>query len=330
MAAKLKDQDLEISGLKSKVKFLEDKDRGSAEPTQEDAPIKGGIMEIGEEVGAKKSTELGSNDTEEMCGNIIHKMTKRDYNWRKELKMMIEGLDRSNEVIAKHLQEYEQAEAELTVREKIELINELEQKEFYMLVLRSHAGWKTKHFKEMTLEEIKEKFIPVWKQFEDFGPMSSKDEAEIVKRKELKSDQGSAKRMTTSEDVSKEDLKGMMQLVPLEEVYVEALQVKHPIIDWEIHSEGKREYQKIIRPGGHIAVYQFFVDMLIQFDKEDLHQLWMLAKETFSIRQATKDKEKELWVELKRLFELDFENQLWTHNQAFMHDPLDWKLYDWR
>nr|GFA90186.1 hypothetical protein [Tanacetum cinerariifolium] len=36
-----------------------------------------------------------------------------------------------------------------------------------------------------------------------------------------------------------EDLKGMMQLVPLEEVYVEALQVKHPIIDWEIHSEEK-------------------------------------------------------------------------------------------
>nr|GEY22437.1 reverse transcriptase domain-containing protein [Tanacetum cinerariifolium] len=33
----------------------------------------------------------------------------------------------------------------------------------------------------------------------------------------------------------------MMQLVPLEEVYVEALQVKHPIINWEIHSKGKRD-----------------------------------------------------------------------------------------
>nr|GEY39812.1 retrovirus-related Pol polyprotein from transposon TNT 1-94 [Tanacetum cinerariifolium] len=106
----------------------------------------------------------------------------------------------------------------------------------------------------------------------------------------------SAKRMKISEDVSEEDLKGMMQLVPLEEVYVEDLQVKHPIIDWEIHSEGQREYWKIIRLGGHTA--------------------------------ATKDKEKELWVELKRLFEPDFEDQLWTHNQAFMHDPLEWKLYD--
>nr|GEU47761.1 integrase, catalytic region, zinc finger, CCHC-type, peptidase aspartic, catalytic [Tanacetum cinerariifolium] len=42
-----------------------------------------------------------------------------------ELQMMIDGLDRSNEMIAKHLQEYEQAAAELTIGEKIELINEL-------------------------------------------------------------------------------------------------------------------------------------------------------------------------------------------------------------
>nr|GEV06003.1 retrovirus-related Pol polyprotein from transposon TNT 1-94 [Tanacetum cinerariifolium] len=114
------------------------------------------------------------------------------------------------------------------------------------------------------------------------------------------------------------------------EFYMSVLRshVKHPIIDWEIHSEGKREYWKIIRLGGHTAVYQLFVDMLKQFDREGLHQLWTLVKEIFSIRQATKDKEKELWVELKRLFEPDFEDQLWTHNQAFMHDPLDWKLYD--
>nr|GFA92187.1 hypothetical protein [Tanacetum cinerariifolium] len=50
-------------------------------------------------------------------------------------------------------------------------------------------------------------------------------------------------------------------------------------------------------------------------DREDLHQLWILVNETLSIKQATKDKEKELWVELKRLFEPDVEDQLWTNNQ---------------
>nr|GEU34641.1 hypothetical protein [Tanacetum cinerariifolium] len=41
MAAKIKAQDLEISGLKARVKSLEDKNRRSAKPTQEDAPITG-------------------------------------------------------------------------------------------------------------------------------------------------------------------------------------------------------------------------------------------------------------------------------------------------
>nr|GEZ04110.1 reverse transcriptase domain-containing protein [Tanacetum cinerariifolium] len=81
-------------------------------------------------------------------------------------------------------------------------------------------------------------------------------------------DQGSSKRMKTSksvsEDVFEEELKGMMQLIPLEEVYVEALQVKRPIIDWEIHSEGKREYWKIIRLGGHTTDYQTCADQIIR------------------------------------------------------------------
>ncbi|GJX47220.1 hypothetical protein Tco_0272410, partial [Tanacetum coccineum] len=43
----------------------------------------------------------------------------------KELDMMIAKLDRSNEMVAKHLIEYEQAKAELSHDEKVELINEL-------------------------------------------------------------------------------------------------------------------------------------------------------------------------------------------------------------
>nr|GEY47783.1 putative ribonuclease H-like domain-containing protein [Tanacetum cinerariifolium] len=286
MAAKIKDQDLEISGLKARVKFLEDKDIRSAEPTQVDAPIKKGIMETGEEVRADKSTKLGNNDTDKMVNvlssmeaaniltsgvaaisvppiagvstkgvptvsglfptasaiftttSVVTPYTRRSrgilakdkgkekmvesevpkkrklqeqidaqvakemeeefarenqrvneqlardskiarLHAKEELKMMIKGLDKSNEVIAKHLQEYEQAVAELSVGEKIELINELEQREFYMSILRSHAGWKTKHFRGMTLEEIKEKFIPIWKQLEDFVPMSLKEEDQL-------------------------------------------------------------------------------------------------------------------------------------------------------
>nr|GFB60185.1 hypothetical protein [Tanacetum cinerariifolium] len=214
-----------------------------------------------------------------------------------ELKMMIDGLDRSNKVIAKHLHEYELAAADLTIGEKIELINELVK----------YQDHHEKILKCMTLEEIREKFIPIWKQIEDFVPMFSKEESKRFKRKGLRLEQESAKRMKTSEDVSEEDIKEMMQLIPMEEVYVEALQVKHPIIDWELHSEGQKYYWKIIRLGGHTTVYQFFIDMLKHFDREDLNQLWTLVKETLSIRQASSDNEKESWVELNRLFEPNFE-----------------------
>nr|GEU32497.1 hypothetical protein [Tanacetum cinerariifolium] len=270
---------------------------------------------IGEELEAYKSTEKGSNDTEEMV-NVLSSMEAVNilssggaafstasvspadvlptagvptvsgsfptvsaifttagvvtpYTRRSR------GLDRSNEVIAKHLSEYEQAKADLSVGEKIELISELvkyqdhlaailkyqaqqskpsskkEQRDFYMSVLRSHAGWKTKHFRGMTLKQIKEKFIPA----EDFSHFKIK----TFTRTTIKGSKG----------VSEEELKGMMQLVHLEEVYIKALQ---------------------------------------QFDRDDLHQLWILVKKTFSIKQCTRDKQKELCVELKRLFKPDSED----------------------
>nr|GFC58231.1 hypothetical protein [Tanacetum cinerariifolium] len=76
------------------------------------------------------------------------------------------------------------------------------------------------------------------------------------------------------------------QLVPVEDVYVQALQVKHPIIDWRVYSEGERNYW------------------------EDLNQLWALVKEYLSIRPASNDKEMELWVELKRMYKPDPKDQL--------------------
>ncbi|GJX37517.1 hypothetical protein Tco_0250820 [Tanacetum coccineum] len=119
----------------------------------------------------------------------------------------------------------------------------------------------------------------------------------------------------------------MMMVIPVEEVYVEALQVKYPIIDWEIYSEDSRKYWKIIRVGGHTEAYQTFDDMLKKFDRDDLDKLWNLVKERFRTTEPTKDKARELWVELKRLFEPDDNDTLWKL-QRYMHDPLNWWLYD--
>nr|GEX76237.1 hypothetical protein [Tanacetum cinerariifolium] len=205
-----------------------------------------------------------------------------------ELQSMIGGLDSNNETVAKYLEEYRQFSSELPMERRIELISNL--------VKYQDNYTKVKDFKGITFEEVEAKFNSVCKQMEDFIPMGSKEEAERIKRKE--------------------------------EVYMEALQVKHPIIDWGVHTKGHRAYWKITRLGGSPASYQFFTDLLKHLDREDLNQLWRLVKETLSTRPPTIDKEMELWVELSRLYEPDKEDQLWTHTQNFMHALVDWKLYD--
>nr|GEV51296.1 hypothetical protein [Tanacetum cinerariifolium] len=267
--------------------------KGKEKMVESKTPKKKKIQEQMDVQMARELEEEMARDAQRMNEQIIRDAEIARIHTEEELQKLIDGLDRSNEQIAKHLHDYEQAAAELTIGEKIELINELvkyqdhhakilkyqaqqskplskkQQKEFYMSVLRSHAGWKTKHFKGMSLKEIREKFLLVWKQIEDFVPMASKEEGERIKRKGLSLEQGSAKKIKTAEDVFEEELKQMIQLVPVEEIYVEALQ---------------------------------------HFDREDLNQLWTLVKETLSIRQAISDKEKELWVELKRLYEPDVED----------------------
>nr|GEV34181.1 hypothetical protein [Tanacetum cinerariifolium] len=164
--------------------------------------------------------------------------------------------------------------------------------------------------------------------------MARQEEAERFKRKGIRFEQESMKKLKTSEEVKaseevpKEKVKEMMQLVPIEEVYVEALQVKHSNIDWKVHTEGHRSYWKTTRLGGSSASYQFFVDMLKHLDREDLNQLWRIVKESLSTRSAASDKEMELWMELKRLYEPDVEDRLWTHTQNLMHAPVEWKLYN--
>nr|GFA12759.1 hypothetical protein [Tanacetum cinerariifolium] len=245
-----------------------------------------------------------------------------------ELQSMIDGLDSNNEIVAKYLEEYRQFSSELPMERRIELINDLvkyqdnytkvykfqsqqrkswtkkQKRDYYMAEIRNNLGWKVKDFKGMTFEEVEAKFNSVCKQMEDFIPMGSKEEAERIKRKGINLEQESAKKQKSSEEITEEvksfdevleeKIKEMMQLVPIGEVYVEALQVKHSIIDWEIHTEGQRAYWKITRLGGSSASYQFFTDLLKHLDRDDLNQLWSLVKETLSKRPATSDKEMEL------------------------------------
>nr|GFA28152.1 hypothetical protein [Tanacetum cinerariifolium] len=116
-----------------------------------------------------------------------------------------------------------------------------QKREYYMAVIRSNLGWRVKDFKGMSFKEIEAKFVEVWKQVEDFIPMGSKEETKRLKRKGLNLEQEQVKKQksseeapeieTSTEDDTEEKIKEMIQLVPVKDVYVQALQVKNPIID---------------------------------------------------------------------------------------------------
>ncbi|GKC85202.1 hypothetical protein Tco_1140919 [Tanacetum coccineum] len=129
----------------------------------------------------------------------------------------------------------------------------------------------------------------------------------------LGSDEGSQlmnMKECSKDELSQEQLQQLMIIVPEEGMNVEALQTKYPIIDWEVYTKDSRKYWKIIRVGNHTEVYKIFEDMLKNFDKDDLVKLWSLVHERFNSTEPTKDKERELWVELKRLFELNDDDTL--------------------
>nr|GFD34538.1 hypothetical protein [Tanacetum cinerariifolium] len=62
MVSRFEAQEMEINSLKARIKLLVDKDRGVAEHSGDDAPIKGRRLDVGEE-----ATKRVSNDIEEMA-----------------------------------------------------------------------------------------------------------------------------------------------------------------------------------------------------------------------------------------------------------------------
>nr|GEY71497.1 hypothetical protein [Tanacetum cinerariifolium] len=175
-----------------------------------------------------------AKDLEEQLTREDQRMTKqvaRDaeiarIHVKEELQSMIDGLDRSNETVAKYQDNYAKVHKFQTQQRRP--WSKKQKRDYYMAVIKSNLDWKVKDFREMTFEEIEAKFTTVWKQLEDFIPMGSKEEAERLKRKGLSLEQESAKKLKPSDEVSEEvkspdevpeeKFKEMMHLVPIEEV----------------------------------------------------------------------------------------------------------------
>nr|GEZ39845.1 ribonuclease H-like domain, reverse transcriptase, RNA-dependent DNA polymerase [Tanacetum cinerariifolium] len=102
MASKIKAQDLEIYSLKARVKLLEDKDRGSVEPSGDDAPIKGRTKDKGKEK-VVESEEPKKKKLQEQIDAQVAKEIEQEI--AREDQMMNEQLARDAEIARLHAKE---------------------------------------------------------------------------------------------------------------------------------------------------------------------------------------------------------------------------------
>ncbi|GJV19225.1 hypothetical protein Tco_1368245 [Tanacetum coccineum] len=282
----------------------EDKRKGKEIMTEPEKPAKAKVQE---QMSLQLARELQEEFVHE--DQSIREQIERDaeiarIHAEEDLRQMINELDRSNVMINKHMAEYEEAENDLTIEEKTELITELinyqkdfarikkyqaqqqrlasksERRKFYTSVLRSHAGWKTKDFRGMTFDQLEEKFIPVWESIQDFVPMDSKKESESLKRSGILLEKVKAKRLKTSDVSAQEQQESDNQdeIINLQQwavlvreetsVNITPSVVKVPICDWKIYKDKLREVYQIFRVGlaPKVMFEPVATDLLWQFE----------------------------------------------------------------
>nr|GEZ74369.1 hypothetical protein [Tanacetum cinerariifolium] len=172
------------------------------------------------------------------------------------------------------------------------------------------AGYKMEHFRGMTCDKVRPIFERKYKKVQTlFKPDKDVEEPKKKRVAEETLLQESFKKLKAAEVLGSESTQ------------------ETPSNDSKAMSEkdvqNMLEIILIIRVGGITKAYQSFKDMLKGFNREDLVAL---VKEKFSSAVPSVDKEKALWVELKRLFEPDADDVLWKL-QSYMHYLITRKMY---
>ncbi|GJX59030.1 hypothetical protein Tco_0290420 [Tanacetum coccineum] len=185
----------------------------------------------------------------------------------------------------------------------------------------THNQMKSKRFKEIQKLYGKEQ-----KWINDFVLMDSKvikdntigkaegSRKKIVPRKRTseKLNDESVKRQKIEDNAKKEELRAYLDIIPRDDeaINVESLATKYPIVDWKTHvlSEDKMYYE-IIRGDGSTKFYKIFTEMLNDFDRQDVLDLYRLVKERFETA-SLEGYDRLLWGDLITVFELSKDDEI--------------------
>ncbi|GJT48011.1 hypothetical protein Tco_0974168 [Tanacetum coccineum] len=211
------------------------------------------------------------------------------------------------------------------------------------IYLKNMARYKHNQLNNKSFDDIHKLFDKAMKRVNTFVDMDTelvegsevRAKAEIAqesssKRAGTELEQESIKKQKVDEDNETAELQRLIEVVPdKEEVEINAipLATKPPsIVDYKIHKEGKKTYYQIIRADKSSKMYLVFSHMLKSFDREDLNTLWKLVKANHWLTRPEESYEGVLWGDLKTMFDLLVEDQVWKNQQDY--SVLDWKIYD--
>ncbi|GJT90980.1 hypothetical protein Tco_1079825 [Tanacetum coccineum] len=132
------------------------------------------------------------------------------------------------------------------------------------------------------------------------------------KRKKSIPRKSTRKKQKMEEDDEKEDLKGFLDIIPREEVpiEVESLSTKFPIVDWKTYVLTETfMYYQVFRGDGSSKNYKILSEMLEDFDRLDVEELYRLVKERYSTSRP-EGFDLMLWGDLHTLFEPDEDDEI--------------------
>ncbi|GKC08313.1 hypothetical protein Tco_0999923 [Tanacetum coccineum] len=152
------------------------------------------------------------------------------------------------------------------------------------------AGFTHNQLKNKNFEVIQKAFDKTVNWINSFIPMDfevvkgNKDKAEGSKkrtREEL--DEEGVKRQKLEDDAKTAKLKLCLEIVPYDDkaINFEPLATKSPIVNWKTQILGEDIYYQIKRADGSYKMYKIFSEMLNDFDRQDLIDLYRLVTEKF-------------------------------------------------
>ncbi|GJY88029.1 hypothetical protein Tco_0502657 [Tanacetum coccineum] len=188
--------------------------------------------------------------------------------------------------------------------------------------LKNQGNFKITDFKGMSTEKIVEEETVTQEEREEVIKEPAAKRKKSIPRKNTR------KRQKLEEDTEKDELKRFLDIVPREEapIEIESLSTKFPIVDWKtvVLTETFMYYQ-VFRGDGSSKNYKVLSEMLEDFDRMDVEELFRLVKERYST-SAPEGFDLMLWGDLHTLFEPDEDDEIWKDQHEY--NLLSWRLCD--